>query len=54
MDFPGKNTGVRFPPPGDLPWPGMESAFPVSPALAGGLFTPEALGKGEFVLLQLI
>ena len=43
-----------FPPPGDLPHPGMESIFPVSPALAGGLFTPEALGKGEFVPLRLI
>ena len=31
-------TGLLFPPPGDLPNPGME---PMSPALAGGLFTAE-------------
>ena len=31
-------TGLLFPPPGDLPNPGME---PMSPALAGGFFTAE-------------
>ena len=37
-DFPGKNTGVgcHFPPPGDLPDPGIESTSPASPAFAGG------------------
>ena len=43
-DSPGKNTGVGlpFPPPGDLPDPGVR---PVSPALANGFFTAEPLGK---------
>ena len=35
-------SGLPFPPPGDLPDPGME---PTSPALAGGFFTTEPLGK---------
>ena len=36
--------GLPFPSPGDLPDPGMETASPVSPALAGGLFTTEPRG----------
>ena len=35
-------SGLPFPPPGDLPDPGIE---PVSPALAGGFFTTEPPGK---------
>ena len=35
-------SGLPFPPPGDLPDPGIE---PASPALAGGFFTTEPLGK---------
>ena len=35
-------SGFPFPPPGDLPDPGIE---PVSPALAGGFFTPSHLGS---------
>ena len=35
-------SGLPFPPPGDLPNPGME---PASPALAGGFFTTEPPGK---------
>ena len=35
-------SGLPFPPPGDLPDPGIE---PVSPALAGGFFTAEPPGK---------
>ena len=35
-------TGLSFPSPGDLPDPGIE---PSSPALAGGFFTTESLGK---------
>ena len=31
-------SGLQFPPPGDLPDPGIEY---VSPALAGGFFTTE-------------
>ena len=43
-DSPGKNTGVDclFPPPGDLPQPGIEPARFTSPALAGGFFTTSA------------
>ena len=33
------------PPPEDLPHPGIESEFPLSPALAGGFFTSEPPGK---------
>ena len=35
-------SGLPFPPPGDLPDPGIK---PASPALAGGFFTPERPGK---------
>ena len=28
-------SGLPFPPPGDLPYPGIEPESPVSPALAG-------------------
>ena len=47
-------SGLVFPPPGDLPEPGVE---PVSLALAGGFFTTsatwEALGFWHFPLLTL-
>ena len=32
-------SGLPFPPPEDLPDPGIESASLISPALAGGFFT---------------
>ena len=35
-------SGLPFPPPRDLPDPGIE---PASPALAGGFFTTEPPGK---------
>ena len=35
-------SGLPFPPPGDIPKPGME---PSSPALADGFFTTEPPGK---------
>ena len=35
-------SGLPFPSPGDLPYPGME---PVSPALASGFFTTKRPGK---------
>ena len=35
-------SGWSFPPPGDLPNPGIE---PVAPALAGSFFTTEPPGK---------
>ena len=47
MDFPVKNIGVgcHF-----LPSPGIE---PASPALAGGVFTPESPGKLIFALQKI-
>ena len=40
MGFPRQESwsGLAFPPPGDLPDPGIQ---PEPPALAGGLFTTE-------------
>ena len=35
-------SGFPFPMPGDLPDPGIEPTFPVSPELAGGFFTTSA------------
>ena len=50
MGFPRQEywSGLPFPAPGDLPDPGIE---PVSPALAGGLFTTEPPGKTIFSLM---
>ena len=45
-------NGLPFPPPGDLPNPGIETVSPVSPALAGRFFTPEPLVKPKWVLLN--
>ena len=36
---------LPFPPPGDVPDPGIEFASPESPALVRGFFTTEPLGK---------
>ena len=36
---------LPFPSPEDLPDPGIETASPVSPVLAGGFFTTEPPGK---------
>ena len=36
---------LPFPPPGDLPDPGIEPTSPASPALAGEFFTTEPPGK---------
>ena len=41
-------SGVSFPPPGDLPDPGIEPESPGSPALAGGLFTTVPHGKPHY------
>ena len=38
-------SGLSFPSLGDLPDPGIEPEFPVSPALAGRLFTMHHLGS---------
>ena len=47
MGFPRQEywSGLPFPPPGDLPDPGIQPSSPVSPALAGRLFTTEPPGK---------
>ena len=37
-------SGSPFPPPGDLPDPGIEPRSPMSPALAAGLFITEPPG----------
>ena len=44
MGFPRQEywSGLPFPPPEDLPNPGIKH---MSPALAGGFFTIEPLGK---------
>ena len=44
MNFSQKKywSGLPFPPPGDLPDPGIK---PTSPALAGGFFTTEPPAK---------
>ena len=50
-------SGLPFPPPGELPDPGVQAS---SPELAGGFFTTEPLGDpkntgvGSLSLLQLI
>ena len=46
MGFPRQVywSELPFPPPGDLPDPGIESMSPASPALIGGFFTTESLG----------
>ena len=38
-------SGLLFPPPGDLPSPGIELSCPASPALADGYLTTEPPGK---------
>ena len=38
-------SGVPFPPPGDLPNPGIKPACLASPALGGGFFTTKPPGK---------
>ena len=40
-------SGLPFPPPGDLPNPGIEPALLVSPTLAGEFFTTEPPGKPD-------
>ena len=43
----GYKSGLPFPPPGDLPDPGIEPRSLVSPAFAGQFFTPEPSGKSS-------
>ena len=46
-------SGEPFPTPGDLPDPGIELVSLVFPALAGGFFTTEPLGKSYKLLNNL-
>ena len=50
MGFPRQEnwSGLPFPSPGDLPYPGIKPASPVSPALADEFFTAEPPGKPNF------
>ena len=43
-------SGLPFPPPGDLPDPGIKCVSPASPALAGGFLTTEPPVKSLFHL----
>ena len=47
MGFPSQGYWSRLPflSPGDLPDPGIQLSSLASPALAGGFFTTEPLGK---------
>ena len=38
-------SGLPFPPPGDLPHPGIKPVSLAPPALTGGLFAPVPLGQ---------
>ena len=40
-------SGLPFPPPGDLPDPGIETGSHASPALAGRFLITETLGKPQ-------
>ena len=44
-------SGLLFPPPGDLPDPGIELA---SLALAGGFFTSEPSGKPDLIQFEFL
>ena len=56
MGFPRQEywSGLPFLPPRDLPDPGIELAPPASPALAGGFFTTELLGKPLILYIFLL
>ena len=43
-------SGISFPPPGDLPDPGIEPLSPVFPSFAGGFFTSWATKFHSFIL----
>ena len=55
MEFPRQEhwSGLPFPPPGDLPYPGIKLVFPASPTLAGGFFYHWAIWE-YFICLQKI
>ena len=41
-------SGVPFPSPGNLPYPGIEPVSLMSPALAGGFFTTSATWEAQY------
>ena len=46
MRFPRQYwSGLSFPPPGDIPDPGLKPASPVVPTMAGRFFTTDPSGK---------
>ena len=45
---------MPFPPPGDVPDPGIELASPVSPALQADSLPTEPLGKSIFLVTVII
>ena len=45
-------SGLPFPPPGDLPNPGIEPTSLMSPALAGGFFTTSVISRTSLVALS--
>ena len=56
MGFPRQEywSGLPFPPPGDLPKPGIEPPSLVSPALAGGFFNTGAPWEALLTLCILL
>ena len=56
MGFPRQEywSGFPYPPPGDLPDPGIELASPVAPALVGRFFTTAPPGKPLMPLIPLL
>ena len=46
-------SGLPFPPPGDLPNPGIKPVSPASPALQADSFTTEPLGKPQVPLTEI-
>ena len=52
MGFPRQEYwgALPFPPPEDLPDPGIQPGSPVSPGLADGLFTSEPPGQPEYYM----
>ena len=56
MGCPKQNywSGLPFPPLEDLPDPGIESAFPVSPALQADSLPTEPSGKPQYYSAKLV
>ena len=52
MGFPRQEywSGLPFPPSEDLPYPGIKSMTPVSPALTAGFFTTSATWESQCAL----